>query len=72
MTSKMEHVYEDAAVKIEKALLRQYQRKIMSGPSIRKAASINLDLHNKNTKKNLTDIIESGLMDLDIQNTCAK
>ena len=40
MTAKMDKVYFEAAEKIQKILERQYQRKMMSGPNIRKGAAI--------------------------------
>lgn len=70
MSVKMDKVYIEAATKIEKILTRQYQRKIMAGQSLklRKGANMELDQINK-TKKNLTDIINSGLAQMDIENT---
>ena len=71
MTHKMDRVYFEAAEKIEKILLRQYQRKIMTGTKIRKGVNIEMD-HIKKTKKDLSDIINSGLAQLDIENTYDK
>lgn len=68
MTLKMENVYQEASVKIERALLNQYQRRIMSGPSVRKAATIQLGLKKKNVLT-VKDIINSGFGELDINKT---
>jgi hypothetical protein len=38
----MERVYIESSEKIEKALLGNYQRKIMAGQSVRKAAQFNV------------------------------
>ena len=71
MTIKMDKVYFEAAEKIQKILERQYQRKMMSGPNIRKGAVMQMD-QMAGKKKDISDVINSGFAQMDLENTYAK
>jgi hypothetical protein len=60
MTQKMDRVYFEAAEKIQKILERQYERKMLSGGSLKKSAQKQLN-QVQNRKKDISDIINSGL-----------
>ena len=68
MTQKMDKVYFDAAEKIQRTLERQYERKMMTGGTLKKSAQKQLTLV-QSRKKDVSDIINSGLAQMDLENT---
>lgn len=60
MTQKMDKVYFDAAEKIQRTLERQYERKMMTGGTLKKSAQKQLT-QVQSRKKDVSDIINSGL-----------